>query len=979
MKYLIVFSLLASMLLSSCSNGYEFSMSSITIECGAENISGDKLVAGDYLLGWSEMQSDKFARTGNYSIGLNEKTPDGFILEAKNIEKGASFVITVWKELSTDGGQILISGDGPEGGLMKESSTIIKKKDGWGLLQLHFTAYKFYDEVRFLASNAGEETVYFDDFRIEGYFDQGIPETEEGALRIEIAPSILDTLEQFRVTALEQGVITSDLKKYVEANIVIDGEKIPVELRLKGDWTDHLESDKWSFRIKVPGNNAWQGLKSFSIQHPSTRAFMHEWFAHKLFEHEDVLTTTYEFVPVIINGEKKGVYAVEEHFDKQLLESRNRREGPILKYDESGVWQQHLSEKKEHLFYRCPTLLAADIRPFKKNRTYKTPALKKAFLMGQSHMERYRSHDLNVDEYFDIESMAKFLAILEIVNGKHGLIWHNQRNYFNPVTNKLEPIGYDCFTDEDNLNHSIQLLGLDWTNKNHYSISESLLSHPELNERYLEYIKLYSEETFLEEVFEEIQMEVDRIEKLLQIEYPFYSFDREFYTSNCEQVRKAIPEFEKLRTNVVPEDYKAQLQFDKLPENIIFSEIALKANIVKRDSLVTEIEFANYHSSSLTILGYRVKGKDSVVWLDRAISLDAFKLSPDKFNATFFGPNRPRRFLYLAGNCGDSLFVKKVSKWSPARVVEESKQSVLGLKIIKKENSWHIPAGRYSVSKDIIVPRGVTVVIEAGANIDLIDSAAFISYSPVQMLGSEFKQINIYSSDKSSSGFIVLSEQDTTVLEYVNFDWLNTINRDLWTLTGAVTIYGGDVRIGNCKFRNSRSEDALNLVRCTFEMENCLVENTTSDGFDADFCKGKISSSRFEQIGNDCLDFSGSDIRISGCIISNGGDKGISGGEKSNLFVEGCTIEGVSIGIASKDLSVINVKGVLFSKCEYGFAAYQKKPEYGSARIEAESIDQKGYKELFLLEKGSELIFNGKTHRGKKEFNVEEMYASFAN
>ena len=63
---------------------------------------------------------------------------------------------------------------------------------------------------------------------------------------------------------------------------------------------------------------------------------MHEWFAHKIFEYEDILTTRYIFVPVIINGEKKGVYALEEHFDKQLLEHRKRREGPIVKFDENN-------------------------------------------------------------------------------------------------------------------------------------------------------------------------------------------------------------------------------------------------------------------------------------------------------------------------------------------------------------------------------------------------------------------------------------------------------------------------------------------------------------------------------------------------------------------------------------------------------------------------------------------------------------------
>ena len=41
----------------------------------------------------------------------------------------------------------------------------------------------------------------------------------------------------------------------------------------------------------------------------------------------------------MLNGEGLGVYAWEEHPDKQLVESLNRREGPILKLDDAGFWE----------------------------------------------------------------------------------------------------------------------------------------------------------------------------------------------------------------------------------------------------------------------------------------------------------------------------------------------------------------------------------------------------------------------------------------------------------------------------------------------------------------------------------------------------------------------------------------------------------------------------------------------------------------
>ena len=57
---------------------------------------------------------------------------------------------------------------------------------------------------------------------------------------------------------------------------------------------------------------------------------------HQIFKDEDILTTRYGFISVKLNGKSLGIYAYEEHFDKQLLEYNQRREAPILKFNEEG-------------------------------------------------------------------------------------------------------------------------------------------------------------------------------------------------------------------------------------------------------------------------------------------------------------------------------------------------------------------------------------------------------------------------------------------------------------------------------------------------------------------------------------------------------------------------------------------------------------------------------------------------------------------
>ena len=250
-----------------------------------------------------------------------------------------------------------------------------------------------------------------------------------------------------------------ELKTYFDGSIKVNGESRPVSLRIKGDWVDHLEGDKWSFRIKLKGSNSYHGMKKFSIQDPSTRSFMMEWFAHRLFEKEDILTTRYQFKLVYINGVNKGVYALEEHFDKRLLEYRNRREGPIVKFDESGIWQARLNQKETGApFKNYPYLESSEVLPFSKKRTRKNEILLKQFMMAKSHMDRYRNFDENIHEYIDVDKMARFIALCELMNATHGLIWHNQRNYLNPVKACLEPIAYDCFKTDLDIHKELRYL-----------------------------------------------------------------------------------------------------------------------------------------------------------------------------------------------------------------------------------------------------------------------------------------------------------------------------------------------------------------------------------------------------------------------------------------------------------------------------------------------------------------------------------------
>src|SRR3989344_1282051 len=75
-----------------------------------------------------------------------------------------------------------------------------------------------------------------------------------------------------RDQALELGILLYEEGDEVNGTIAHDGLSYRTDMRLKGDWTDHLEGRKWSLRVNLD-EGALFGMKQFSLNNPKTRNF----------------------------------------------------------------------------------------------------------------------------------------------------------------------------------------------------------------------------------------------------------------------------------------------------------------------------------------------------------------------------------------------------------------------------------------------------------------------------------------------------------------------------------------------------------------------------------------------------------------------------------------------------------------------------------------------------------------------------------
>ena len=263
------------------------------------------------------------------------------------------------------------------------------------------------------------------------------------------------------------------------------------------------------------------------------------------------------------------------------------------------------------------------------------------------------------------------------------------------------------------------------------------------------------------------------------------------------------------------------------------------------------------------------------------------------------------------------------------------------------------------IDKSIIIPRGFQVSISSGQKINLINQSFIISRSPISFFGSVDNKIIVFSSDSTGQGIHILQNEKKSTLNYLIFENQCSLLKNQflsnWRLPSALTIYGGKVEINNCKFSNLKNEDAVNIFRSNYLLNNSTIENTFSDAFDSDFSKGTINNCSFINCGNDAVDISGGELILSNSTFKKVKDKAISAGEESVIKMENCKINNSSLGIIAKDLSQVSASNSLISNCEIAYCAFQKKKEYGPGDIFIENLNTLNCENEYLIEYNSSL------------------------
>ena len=314
-------------------------------------------------------------------------------------------------------------------------------------------------------------------------------------IRIEIDQKNLYKLELQRVSKISQTSIEEH--NTAVAKLKTNKKKYDIKLRVKGDRLIHFrDKDETSYKVDIKGDDRIWGLEEFSIQKPITRNYMYEFIFHRLLQTSGLISLKYFFVNLSLNDNKQGIYAIEEGFSKELIERSKKRNGPIFGLNEDYDDYDLIYPNVEYDMYS------------KEFWTNNYPELTEIAL---SKLNKLKEKEIKINEIFDVDKWATFFAIIDLSSTYHGSLLKSVKLYYNPVTAKFEPIGFDGhynpnlfkdfliydLIDDENVNCSYLCEFKDWyfvfLKKNDGSINDEFLN------LYIKALQRVSSQDFLDE------------------------------------------------------------------------------------------------------------------------------------------------------------------------------------------------------------------------------------------------------------------------------------------------------------------------------------------------------------------------------------------------------------------------------------------------------------------------------------------------
>ena len=728
------------------------------------------------------------------------------------------------------------------------------------------------------------------------------------------------------------------VEKYVNGTLLYEKSEYPVKLRVKGDREIHFSEPNFtSYKIDITSDDRLNGLEEFSIQKPIARNYIYEYIFQKLSKESKIISLDYSLVNFFVNGIDRGIFVIEEGFSKELLEKNGKRNGPIF-----GINDRQGRNFPEIIFEAYSELDWYINDPDK-------------IKSGYSILNSLKENKNYYENFIDWDEWAKYFAVSDLLEAYHGVLPRSARFYYNPIIGKIDPISFDGHKGTGDFSNFIILDFLnkrsscswicderDWFLK--FFLKDESNLRNEFIEKYLEHLDLITEESYIDNFLNKYQTEIKLYNKAFYKD--FSKVDKIFW--------KGIAPY------IYDDKYlykRAKFIKNKI-NNINFDEFIFSKN---EDKLIIK-GFLN--SAPIKIIPDCGKGKDlkKVYWVYKNSTINWNK-NCEKIVISDFNNISKKINLYNNPKLNINYFPIDLASF---KSFEDT------IKHIKKDKLIIPVEENIKIKENTLLNKNLVLKLKKNQNIYLSNGASLVAFGDLQIEGNKNNKSKIEGL-KPEYGSLILKGNTNNISNTI-FKNLKAPNLKGFSLYGAVNFINSENYIKNTIFEKSHSEDFVNFINSKTELENIELMDTTSDAIDVDAGKLNFINLKCKNIGNDCLDFSNSEIIGKNFFSERVQDKSISVGENSKVEIKNLNLDNSEIAIAVKDSSKANVSNIKINNSTVPFAVFVKKSEYGPASLKVNGLILNNSNDVFLVDKISTLEIDGKRILGNLEGeNIEGM------
>jgi hypothetical protein len=750
---------------------------------------------------------------------------------------------------------------------------------------------------------------------------------------VENRPDI-KTLE-IRVKFKEYQKILEDRKKalkiknydenfqFVNAKILFDQKKMSAKVRLKGHLSDHWKYPiRMSLKIAIKDNNSILGYKEFFIHKPESRQHPHNQVFLDLQKAIKNISINQNYMRVIVNNDDWGIMNVEEAVNKEFLEKSHLKESLIVEFRDLDLditkAKKYLSKSKYRKFYSY---------------------------ISSEHLS-------NQTNLYHFDSFSKALLLNMIWGDNHALQSENSKYYFNPYSLKVHPIARD-----QGFPRSINEIGT--------------LRY----EMPFVYKKIYENEKFKKN----IKKNIDFVRKKVFEHQKYYKKWNNYFPLDEEEKSQVL----KINDNKIAENLDKYL-------NIYFQEPSKKRILVEKINKSSNFIFAKHFDNGeihiynktpfdIELIDISLKNKKNLKFNNQKIrsSIIGNNFIPTIIKTNFTGiqDNNINIKTKLKENIKDFKlkYTYLTNGFSNPLLDQTNLEEFNFLKKIGID-TWQFNRGTWEINKPLIVDGNLK--IKSNTKLNFSKKSFLIVKGNLFIEGELDDKVILQAQlkEKSWKGIYVFKSTKKSLIKNAIIKDINFLEEGILNLSGGINFYKSDVEIINTEIENSFAEDALNIVKSNFFIENLNINKTKSDGIDSDFSTGIIKNSLFSNIGGDAIDFSGSKSKVQNVKFLNIKDKSISSGEESTIILENLKINNTGVGVASKDGSTTKLNGAIIS--DYKLSAlmtYNKKSFYDYPKLISSKVQFDDSPNALMSQTNSYLSVNGNQIL-EQNFDVKKLY-----